>query len=231
MSASGAGMLALALFAFAVTACKGGSLAGDDGTRALREEAPKVVAEADRQRREELAKAETSAVPRPDLGPCPAVVHALGDAAAGEDALPDEDQLGIAQASEVLTKPGPLEVRLEASLSQPPTSNDARTAGRLRRRATEGQDFELVIDLEVLPRMEGDKVAQPGQLRGRFYVYDYAKRAIVCAAPAVAQGSADSPGDGGARATESASLVRRLRARAIDAAMTQLSVAGPPRAP
>lgn len=97
-------------------------------------------------------------------------------------------------------------------------------------------DFELVIDKEVPAKVVSDKEFEPGVLRGRFYVWDNAKRAIVCAARVLVasserlrveyQGPQGTGPSGLERATQSG-LVSDLREQAFAQVKSRLFVAGP----
>lgn len=216
--------------------------------------------ELEKARKAALGSARGTIVPRPDLGKCPVAIPEFGPPRIGRDLtgskqawggfdvsryqpgrendllanFPDElasiGRLGIAYADEVTQKPGPRGFRMHALASDP-------SPGRWQVEAllkTEGAvDFELVIDDEVAPEMVGNDKFVPGTIRARFYVWDVDKRAIVCAARAIAQSSdrlhASGRDQDAVDQQMKSGLLSDLREQALVEAATRTYVAGPPR--
>jgi hypothetical protein len=157
-------------------------------------EARKLGDELDGARRVELAKIPPTVVPRPDLGPCPVQAFALdpnapADIPAPSDTIMEDlflvQSAGFAQANEVATKLGPRRKMLDVSLRLLEGKDDAddlESARKLAERGAWTHDLVLVIDELTLPEMVDGDTFQPGLLRGRGYVWDFGKGAIVCAA-------------------------------------------------
>lgn len=211
-------------------------------------------------RKAALGSARGTIVPRPDLGKCPVTIPEFGPPRAGRDLtgskqawggfdvsrytpgrendflanFPDElasiERLGIAYADEVTQKPGPRGFRMHSLATD-------KSPGRWQVDAlmkTEGTfDFELVIDDEVAPEMVGNDKFVAGTIRARFYVWDVDKRAIVCAARALAQSSdrlhASGRDQGAVDQQMKSGLLSDLREQALAEAAARTYVAGPPR--
>src|SRR5579859_1837358 len=164
---------------------------------------------------------------------------ALYDAARGDDLLGNiEDELlaienvGIASRAEVLSKPGPLAFDLQATLrdlENTPPDQAGEKAQRLADPSRLGQDFELVIDDEILPQAKDDKTFQSGLIRASLYVWDNTKGSIVCAANVLATNSDElvvrAEPRMMSRETES-SLRSDLRERALESAKDRLLLVG-----
>lgn len=168
------------------------------------EEVTRTILSDDEARRAALAAAKARVSARPELGKCPFAVHTLAGqddpalapspghydvprlgttdggrrAETADDRIAIED-LGIAYADEVATKPGPW----------PRRTTTPETAKGYLDPSTRGADYTLVIDDETPARVTGPASFVPGTLRGRFYVWDRKTREIVCAADVDVTGS------------------------------------------
>lgn len=168
------------------------------------EEVTRTILADDEARRVALAEAKSRVSVRPELGKCPFAVHTLAGqedpalapspghydvprvgvtdggrrAETADDRIALED-LEIAYADEVATKPGPWPRR---------TTTPETAKGYLDPNAR-GVDYALVIDDEVRAKVTGPAAFVPGTLRGRFYVWDRKSREIVCAADVDVTGS------------------------------------------
>ena len=210
-------------------------------------------------RRTALAAAKETIVARSDLGPCPVDVGDLGPPSTkdlsgsktawggynvsrwspngGNDFLasfPDTlcaiERLGIAYADEVGTKPGPRGFEL-ASLLADTEPHQWQVDGLVKTK--NAYDFELVIDAEIPPKIVSDTEFETGHIRARFYVWDYDKNAIVCAAKVVAESSDRLRATGTDQAQVDlqmkSGLVSDLREQALAAVKGHVYVAGPAR--
>jgi hypothetical protein len=211
-------------------------------------------------RKAALAGARGTVVPRPDLGKCPIEVRSFGPPAGlgitgsktawggfdvprwkadrGTDILanfPDElasiERLGIAYVDEVGTKPGPRGFRLASLLRD---KEPSRWQAEELLKTEKEHDFELIIDDETLPEVVGEDKFASGTMRARFYVWDYEKGAIVCAARALATNSdrlhATGTDQGAVDRQLKSGLTSDLREQALAEALKHLYAAGPPQA-
>ncbi|MBK8213009.1 MAG: hypothetical protein IPK71_04600 [Myxococcales bacterium] len=164
----------------------------------------RTILDDDEARRAALAGAKSNVTPRPELGNCPIGVHTLAGqddpalapspghydvprlgttdggrrAETADDRIALED-LGIAYADEVATKPGPW----------PRRTTTPDTAKAYLDPSARGADYALVIDDETPAKISGPTSFVPGRLRGHFYVWDRRSREIVCAADVDVVGS------------------------------------------
>jgi hypothetical protein len=158
------------------------------------------------------ALAATRVVPRPDLGACPVTIEAPGppQTSLGMQVMfpRRSDRLELSSPEEVLRGGGPrahaVRVQIESVRDrldkgfELPSQRDERVpqlrASAEGLRAVERMPFDatLIVDARVDPRPEPSAPPAPGvkverrfhggSLRGRFYVWSYQEKAIVCAA-------------------------------------------------
>lgn len=217
--------------------------------------------ELEKARKAALGSARGTIVPRPDLGKCPVAIPEFGPPRFGNKDLtgskqawggfdvsryepgreddflanfPDElasiERLGIAYADEVTQKPGPRGFRMHSLAGD---KSPSRWQVEALLKTEDAFDFELVIDDEIAPEMVGNDKFVAGTIRARFYVWDVDKRAIVCAARALAQSSdrlhASGRDQGAVDHLMKSGLLSDLREQALIEAATRTYVAGPPR--
>lgn len=209
----------------------------------LAAEARKLGDQLDGQRRSALAQIPPTVVPRPDLGPCAVASfqpdpYAPTDAGAMSDTIMEDVFLvkasGFVDAKDVATKPGPRRqlLELELRLSDGKTStDDVEGVRKTTQRTWFSPDLALVIDELTLPALLDDKTFRTGMLRGRAYVWDFEKAAIVCAAMVYAESSPNVTvklQKGGSAETAGAEYLRGdLYEQGMKEAMKSLVVAGP----
>lgn len=254
-------VVALALGAFA--GCSKKEAPPDTVSAADFASAKAKVAELDAARTAALGAAKDAIVGRADLGRCPVDVGTFGPqsntdltgtkkAWGGYDVKPWKDhvsgsdvfagfadelcaieRLGIEQADEAGQKPGPRAIQMMAL----ERDKDLLAPSKWQvdgLRKTQGEvDFELVIDAELPPQIVSEKSFSPGIIRARFYVWDYEKSAIVCAARITAE-SSDALSAAGTDKQQTdmlmtAGLLSDLREQALAKVKDHLYVAGPPR--
>jgi hypothetical protein len=183
----------IGLFVIAATAPLACSKRSGPDIAQLSAQARKLGDELDGQRRSVLAQIPPTVVPRPDLGPCPVAAfqkdpYEPTDTPAMSDTIMEDVFLvrssGFADAKEVATKSGPRRRLLETELrlyEGKTSAEDVEHVRKTTQRAWFEPDLVLVIDELALPALLDDKTFQAGMLRGRAYVWDFEKAAIVCA--------------------------------------------------
>jgi hypothetical protein len=190
--------------------------------------------------------------PRPDLGACPMAIRRPADDDAGSFA--DEGvsfalgtvPINVVHAKDLGVAEGPRYDRVTTALVNDVQSMLFREySAKNRQEIDDGLararqlldpkwlavDGTLIIDQEQLPAVTGTTFT-PGVLKGRFYVYDYASQAIVCAASVWATNS-DNIGvhthlaDDGTVIGADSDLVRDLYRQGVQNGIDGLAKAGP----
>jgi hypothetical protein len=143
-------------------------------------------------------------------------------------------KIGIAQLGEVADKPGPRWFRLYSETKGAMSEYQRKSVQDELDPSKDAFDYELVIIREMPPKMKTATEFEAGLLLGRFYVYDHAKRAIVCAARVLVESSANlrfrqySNDEASKKQTRDATMLSDLREQALVQGAERLVVAGPP---